>query len=272
VVVSGESRPQRLKPPGDDHRGTTEVVPFPTLQRAGGGQNYQFFKRACKRKFERIYYRDSYCLGRHHLFSWSLRPESIPNFGVGGTCDQCDHADSLRAQFLAQGACESQSTVFGCVVGGGSSKDAFSGNREIIHDGTATLHQGQGCVGHQKESVQVVVDDLKPGFEWEFFHVLAGMSDAGVVDQNVQPMKLTLDCRQQSFYGYWVSHIAHVNKNANFEAGQFPSSFLQGAHISGGDDKVTTFRSQRSSDGQANATIGASDERDFSAKVGNGRR
>ena len=72
------------------------------LQKADGGEDLQSFDGGVGRQQDRV----DDCGGdggrRHHFFARGLRPEGVPDFGVCGSGQESDYANSFRAQFFAQ--------------------------------------------------------------------------------------------------------------------------------------------------------------------------
>ena len=79
-----------------------------------------------------------------------MRPKRVPDFGVGGSGQQGDDANSFGAQFFPQGIREAERAMFGGNVGSRSGEDAIGDDGKIIHDGGAAPHDGERGLRYQE--------------------------------------------------------------------------------------------------------------------------
>jgi len=163
------------------------------LQKSHGGQDLKRFDRGVWRQPNRADDGGGDGSRGHHFLARSLRPERVPDFCVGGSGHQSDHANSFRAQFFAQGLGEAECAMFRSDVGGRSGEDAMGGDGEIIHDGAAALHEGERGLRDQERAGEVGIDYVLPERERKFIYGEIGVGDAGVVDEDIEAFEFAAD-------------------------------------------------------------------------------
>ncbi len=115
-----------------------------------------------------------------------LRPELLPDGGIGGSGQKRDDADAPRTKLLTQGFRECQQAALGGVVGGHSGKRYPGGDAEIVDDHTSLPEEREQGLGDQECAVQIGVDHLAPSVVIKRSDGLRGTGDAGVVDEHVE--------------------------------------------------------------------------------------
>ena len=105
--------------------------------------------------------------GSDHAATGRLRPELLPDGGVGGSGEEGDDADGAGAEFFTEGFGEGKESALGGVVGGHAGKGGAGGDAEVVDDDAALCEIGEHGLGDEEGSVEVGVDDLAPGIEVE---------------------------------------------------------------------------------------------------------
>ena len=136
---------------------------------------------------------------------------------------------------------ESQGSVLGGIVGGGSGKDARGSDREVVDDRASLPHQGQYLMGHQESSGQVGVDDSLPGIVGKLRDGQGRVPDTGVVDQDVDAVKLFPDAGGQSLNRPGIANVADLREHPDTTARQFPAGFLERSQCAAREDQVASF-------------------------------
>jgi len=152
----------------------------------------------------------------HHFLARGLRPESIPDIGIGCAGEQRDDADAFGAEFFAEGVGEAEGSVLGGVVGCVSGEDAGGRDGEIVHDGAAALHHCQCRLGHEEHSGQIGFENIFPGGKRKLFDGQIGMGNAGVVDEDVEAAELLPRGAEKIVDGVRVAEIAGVREDSDF--------------------------------------------------------
>ena len=168
------------------------------------------------------------CGGRHHFFPRGLRPESVPDIGVWWR----RAAERLRefpwgAILLASVLVKPSAAVFRGGVGSRSSEDAIGRDGEIVHDGAATLHDGERGLRHQKCAGQVGIDHVLPERQGQLVYCEIGVGDAGVVDEDIEALELVAEGAEEIVDRLRIADVAGVREDFNFRRGQFPADAAQ---------------------------------------------
>src|SRR5215471_16851304 len=89
------------------------------------------------------------------------------------------------------------------------------------------------------------------------------MSDARVVDQDVELAKSPPRRREQPFNLDRIAHIADYGQNSDFASRQLPCSLVQGRLLASGDNQITAFTRQCFGHSQADTLTRAGNECDL---------
>ena len=195
-----------------------------------------------------------------HLFAWGLGPEGFPDVGVGRAWKKADDANSARAQFLAQGVGEAESRMFRSIVGSGSGENAGGGDREIVDNRAAALHQAERGLRHDKHPVDIGSKNIFPDRVREILDWQVRMSDAGVVDEDVDRAELAPYVAEEVVDGVGIADDARLSNNADFLTGQFPAQLTELVLIPGGEDQRAAFLRQSAGNCKADAARGTGNE------------
>jgi len=152
--------------------------------------------------------------------------------------------------------------VFGGDVGGRSREDAIGGDGEIVHDGAAALHEAERSLGDQEHAGEICLDDVLPKRQGQLVNREISVGDAGVVDENIEALKLPADGAEEIVDGLRIADVAGLGQDFDFCRGEFPADPPEGLFVAAGEDKIATFLGKSLSDGKADAARGASNKGD----------
>jgi len=210
-------------------------------QGSGGREDFQRFDGGIRGEEDRLHYRFGDRFGGHHFFAGGLGPEGGPDVGVGGAGEQGDGTDAAGAKFFPESAGQTEGSVLGGVVGGGSGEDAVGGDGEIIHDSAAALHEGERGLGDEKCAGEVGFEDVFPDGEWELFNGQIWVRDADVVDENVEALEFPARGAEEGVDGVRVADVAGMGQDFDSWGGQFPADFRERFLVACGEDQVAGF-------------------------------
>jgi len=148
--------------------------------------------------------------------------------------------------------------MLGGVVGGGSGKNASGGDRKIIHDRCAALHDHQCSLGDQEGAIDVGGEDVFPDWKRKLIYSQVGVRDACVVDHDIDATEFLPDHAKEAIDGVRIENVAGGNKyvrSLHFFAG--PLEFRFAARC---EDEVGALLAQRIGDSQTDTARGAGDE------------
>jgi len=237
------------------------------LECAGSGQDLEILDRRVLREQDSFEKRFRNGFWGHHFLARSLRPQRAPDVGVGGAGKQADHADAARAEFFPQCVGKAQGGVLGRIVGGGPGEGAGGGNREIIHDGRAGLHDRERGLGHQKSSVEVRSKDISPDGIGELVDGEIGVRDPGVVDEDIELKRPPPDGAEEVVDRVGIADVAGLRQDADLVVQQFPAESGKRFLIACSDDEVAGFAREGFGEGAPDTACGAGDESALSAKA-----
>jgi len=229
------------------------------LESADGGEDFQHFYRGVGWQLNGLNYGLCDRGGGDHFLARRLGPESVPYVGVSSAGEERNYSDSFGAKFLAESVGEAERSVLRSGVGARSRKNAGSGDGEIIHDGAAAFHDGEGGLGDQECAVEIGFEDIFPDRKRKFFDREILMGDAGVIDEDVEAAKFAARGAEESIDGVGIADVAGVREYVDFGRGQFPVEFFQRGFIAGSEDQIAPFGGEGSRDSEADASGGAGD-------------
>jgi len=236
------------------------------LERACGRKKGEFFHSAVFRKDERVDQGLGNSGSGHHVLARGAGPVGVPDFRVGRTWEKSDHPDAPRAKFFAQSAREAECSVFRGVVGSGVWKDANGGDREIVDDRPAALHQGEHGLRDQEGAGEIGIEHVLPQFVGSAVDREFRLRDAGIVDKDVEVAKMLADGFAKVVHGGGIANVTGFQQNTSAEPRRFPADFLKRGQLPAGQDEVAALSGERPSEGQSDAAAGTGNERDLSGE------
>ena len=93
------------------------------------------------------------------------------------------------------------------------------------------------------------------------------VGDAGVVDENVEAVKLAADRAEQIVHGMRIADVAGLSENADFLTRQFPADTVERGLVASGENQVAAFCGESAGDGESDAAGGAGNESDLTAQA-----
>src|SRR5579864_3111151 len=102
--------------------------------------------------------------------------------------------------------------MLGGVIGRGSGKDASGGDREIVHDGCAALHDRECSLGDEECAIHVRGEDIFPYRIRKMVDRETRVSDAGVVDDDIEATEFLANSAEEAIDGVRIANVAGVNK------------------------------------------------------------
>lgn len=239
----------------------------PELEGSSAGKDFDAFRRGIGRKQDGLQNDLGNGFRGHHFAARSLRPERVPDIGIGGSGKQSDDANTAGAKFFAESVGEPEGSVLGSVVGGGAREDAVGRDGEIVHDSATALHDRESRLGDKEHSVEIGFENIFPERKGELLDRKIGVRDAGVVDENVETWELAASSAEECVDGVRIADVAGMSQHANFLTGEFPAETLECGLIAGGQNHVAAFRGEGASDGEADAAGGAGDKGNLTAEA-----
>ena len=212
------------------------------FQSANGWKDFEVFNRGACREQDRFEYRPCNRVGRHHFFTWGLGPESLPNISIGGAWEEANDADSFGTELFAQSIGETQSCMLRGVVSGRSGEDAGGSDGEIVDDCAASLHQTEGGLRDQERTVEVCREDIVPDRIRKLVDRQVGVSDAGIIDEDIDAEPFPPDCSKKIVDRMGVADVTRMDQD--FGRVQFPAEFLECIFIARGEDEIAAFIGQ----------------------------
>ncbi len=150
------------------------------------------------------------------------------------------------------------------VVGCRPREGALGGDREIGYDRATALHHGERGLRQEEQAVEVGVDHFHPGGVWQLADGAIGMSNASVVDEDIEGLVQSADEGKEVVDRVGAADVAGLRQDvqvqfSRLELFQFNACLGQGTLVAAGDDEIASFVRQRAGDGETDAAVGAGD-------------
>src|ERR1700685_4300965 len=91
---------------------------FISLQRAAGGPHHDFFYGGVFWHAESVDNDAGNGFGGHHFALWRLRPQCVPDRGIGCSRQEGNYANAFGPQLFTECVSETEGSMLGRVVGG----------------------------------------------------------------------------------------------------------------------------------------------------------